>query len=56
MEIPECPLPEHAGSRVVRDGWYGKPSHRGERIYLAGGRPTNQRPHDDPKGVFSLFL
>ncbi len=27
-----------------------------ERLYLAGGRPTNQRPHDDPKGVHSLFL
>jgi hypothetical protein len=27
-----------------------------ERIYLAGGRPANQRPHDDPKGVLSLFL
>lgn len=27
-----------------------------ERLYLAGGRPENQRPHDDPKGVHSLFL
>jgi hypothetical protein len=27
-----------------------------EQIYLAGGRPQNQRPHDDPKGVHSLFL
>jgi len=27
-----------------------------ERLYLAGGRPQNQRPHDDPKGVPSLFL
>ncbi len=27
-----------------------------ERLYLAGGRPRNQRPHDDPKGVHSLFL
>ena len=27
-----------------------------ERLYLAGGRPQNQRPHDDPKGVHSLFL
>jgi hypothetical protein len=26
-----------------------------ERIYLAGGRPQDQRPHDDPKGVHSLF-
>jgi hypothetical protein len=27
-----------------------------ERLYLAGGRPENQRPHDDPKGVHSLFF
>jgi hypothetical protein len=27
-----------------------------ERLYLAGGRPTNQRPHDDPRGYHSLFL
>ena len=27
-----------------------------ERLYLAGGRPQNQRPHDDHKGVHSLFL
>jgi hypothetical protein len=27
-----------------------------EQLYLAGGRPKNQRPHDDPKGVHSLFL
>jgi hypothetical protein len=27
-----------------------------ERLYLAGGRPQNQRPHDDRKGVPSLFL
>lgn len=26
-----------------------------ERLYLAGGRPNNQRPHDDPKGVYSLI-
>jgi hypothetical protein len=26
-----------------------------ERLYLAGGRPTNQRPHDDPKGNYSLI-
>lgn len=31
MEIPACPFPEHAGSRVVRDGWYGKPPHRRQR-------------------------
>jgi hypothetical protein len=27
-----------------------------ERIYLASGRPRDQRPHDDPKGIPSLFL
>jgi len=27
-----------------------------EQLYLAGGRPENQRPHDDPKGAPSLFL
>lgn len=26
-----------------------------ERLYLAGGRPHNQRPHDDPKGSHSLI-
>jgi hypothetical protein len=26
-----------------------------ERLYNAGGRPTNQRPHDDPKGSYSLL-
>ena len=26
-----------------------------ERLYLAGGRPANQRPHDDPKGSYSLI-
>jgi len=26
-----------------------------ERLYLAGGRPANQRPHDDPKGRYSLI-
>jgi hypothetical protein len=26
-----------------------------ERLYLAGGRPTNQRPHDDRKGIYSLI-
>jgi hypothetical protein len=26
-----------------------------EHLYLAGGRPQNQRPHDDPKGFYSLF-
>ena len=27
-----------------------------ERLYLAGGRPHNQRPHDDPKGTNSLLV
>lgn len=31
MEIAVCLLPGHAGSRVVRDGWYGKPPHRRQR-------------------------
>ena len=26
-----------------------------ERLYLAGGKPANQRPHDDPKGSYSLI-
>jgi hypothetical protein len=26
-----------------------------EQLYLAGGRPTIQRPHDDPKGNYSLI-
>jgi hypothetical protein len=26
-----------------------------ERLYLAGGRPDNQRPHDDRKGIYSLI-
>jgi hypothetical protein len=26
-----------------------------ERLYLAGGRPARHRPHDDPKGVYSLI-
>lgn len=31
MEIPVCPVAEHAGSRVVRDGWYGEAPHRRQR-------------------------
>jgi hypothetical protein len=38
MEIPECPIAEHAGSTVVRAGWYGKPPHRRQRWLC---RPTN---------------
>ena len=41
MEIPECPVPEHAGSRVVRAGWYGKPPHRRQRWRC---RPANGDP------------
>jgi hypothetical protein len=26
-----------------------------ERLYLAGGRPANQRPHDDPRHNYSLI-
>jgi hypothetical protein len=26
-----------------------------ERLYLAGGHPSNQRPHDEPKGTHSLM-
>jgi hypothetical protein len=26
-----------------------------ERLYFAGGRATRHRPHDDPKGVYSLI-
>lgn len=38
MEIPECPIAEHAGSVVVRAGWYGKPPHRRQRWFC---RPAN---------------
>lgn len=31
MEVSECPVAEHAGSRVVRAGWYGKAPHRRQR-------------------------
>src|SRR5438477_1569363 len=31
MERPQCPDPAHAGGRVVRAGWYGKPPHRRQR-------------------------
>lgn len=26
-----------------------------ERLYLTAGRPTNQRPYDDPKHSYSLI-
>jgi hypothetical protein len=38
MEVPRCPDPAHAGSRVVRAGWYGKPPHRRQRWLC---RPPN---------------
>lgn len=38
VEIPECPVAEHAGSVVVRAGWYGKPPHRRQRWLC---RPAN---------------
>jgi Transposase, Mutator family len=38
MEIPECPIAAHAGSKVVRGGWYGKPPHRRQRWWC---RPAN---------------
>jgi hypothetical protein len=43
MEIPCCPDPAHAGSQVVRAGWYGKKPHRRQRWLC---RPKNgDRPH-----------
>lgn len=41
VEIPECPVAEHAGSLVVRAGWYGKPPHRRQRWLC---RPPNGNP------------
>lgn len=49
MEIPECPIVEHAGSSVVRGGWYGKPPHRRQRWWC---RPAN----GDPKHRFTPVL
>ena len=49
MEIPACPVVEHAGSRVVRGGWYGKPPHRRQRWWC---RPAN----GDPKHRFTPVL
>lgn len=31
MEVPVCADPAHAGGRVVRAGWYGRPPHRRQR-------------------------
>jgi hypothetical protein len=41
MEIPRCTNPAHAGSEVVRGGWYGKPRHRRQRWWC---RPGNGDP------------
>lgn len=49
MEIPECPVAEHVGSRVVRDGWYGKLGHRRQRWQC---RPAN----GDPRHRFTPIL
>jgi len=49
MEIPACLMPEHAGSKVVRGGWYGKPPHRRQRWWC---RPAN----GDPKHRFTPVL
>src|ERR687895_1965964 len=43
MEVPRGGCAAHAGGRVVRDGWYGKPPHRRQRWLC---RPANgDRPH-----------
>ena len=49
MEIPACPIPEHAGSKVVRGGWYGKLPHRRQRWWC---RPIN----GDAKHRFTPLL
>jgi hypothetical protein len=49
MEIPQCSITEHAGSPVVRAGWYGKPPHRRQRWLC---RPAN----GDPKHRFTPVL
>jgi len=42
VEIPECPVAGHAGSAVVRAGWYGKRPHRRQRWLC---RPANDSAH-----------
>jgi hypothetical protein len=42
MEVPRCPDPAHAGGRVVRAGWYGRPPRRRQRWLC---RPTGGHPH-----------
>lgn len=49
MEIPVCLIAEHAGLRIVRDGWYGKPPHRRQRWRCT---PLN----GDPKHRFTPVL
>ena len=49
VEIPVCPVAEHAGSVVVRAGWYGKPPHRRQRWWC---RPAN----GDPRHRFTPVL
>ena len=41
-------LNDHADGRQLAD-------RLRERLYLASGRPNNQRPHDDPKDTYSLI-
>ncbi|MGD9570694.1 MAG: hypothetical protein AB7V62_02260 [Thermoleophilia bacterium] len=44
MSYPRCPDPSHAGSRVVRAGWYGKPPHLRQRWKCepANGAPPHR--------------
>src|SRR5918995_7053435 len=42
MEVPVCPDPAHAGGRVVRAGWGGRPPHRRQRWLC---RPGGGEPH-----------
>ena len=49
MEIPQCPVAEHAGSAVVRAGRYGKAPHRRQRWLC---RPVN----GDPRHRFTPVL
>jgi hypothetical protein len=44
MEVPKCPVAEHAGSVVVRAGWYGKAPHRRQRWWCraANGDPRHR--------------
>ena len=42
MEIPGCPVPEHARSVVTRDGWYGRVGQRRQRWRCT---PTTGKAH-----------